>query len=435
MPSFLRQRMRWVLIFWMFVISAVAYLDRVNIAIAGKTIAEEFHLTNVQLGWVFSAFILGYALFQAPGGWLADRIGTRNVLLFGVIWWAVFTTLITFIQPGVSGLILIMISLRFLLGAGESVVYPASNRLVASWIPSTERGVANGFIFTGVGIGSGLTAPLIAYILQHYGWRWSFWVSALLGLGVGLIWYLLARDKPQQHPWVTKKELAHIEQGLPQKTSTSAAGKKLSWGEIFSNRQVLLITFSYFCYCYSTYIFFSWFFIYLSTVRGLNMRDSSYYTMLPFIAMAVGSLLGGWISDRLTRGHGRFVGRCVLAAIGIGLAAIFIALGTQVSSAGLATVILAGGAGAVYLSQSSFWSITADIGGESAGSVSGVMNMGGQFGGVVTSSLTPVIANHFGWTTSFLVAAGLCVLGALAWLLVDPEPKGATQPVPATTAH
>jgi ACS family glucarate transporter-like MFS transporter len=183
------------------------------------------------------------------------------------------------------------------------------------------------------------------------------------------------------------------------------------------------VTFSYFTYGYAAYIFFTWFFIYLRTVRGLNLRDSSFYTMLPFLAMATCSLAGGWISDRLTKRHGKRAGRCVLAAIAIGLCAILIAGATQVASAQLASLVLAGGVGALYLSQSSFWSVSADIGGRSAGSVSGIMNMGGQLGGVLTAILTPAIAKQFGWTASFLAAAGLCALGSLAWLRVDPEGK------------
>ena len=192
-------------------------------------------------------------------------------------------------------------------------------------------------------------------------------------------------------------------------------------GSILGNRQILLVTLSYFAYGYAAYIFFTWFFIYLSSVRGLNLRESSYYTMLPFIAMAIGSPLGGWISDRLTKAYGKRVGRCGLAAAGIGLCAIFIALATQVASPQLASLVLAGGAGALYLSQSSFWSVTADMGGKSAGTVSGLMNMGGQIGGALTASLTPVIANHLGWTASFLVAAAFCALGAVIWIFVDPE--------------
>jgi ACS family glucarate transporter-like MFS transporter len=268
----------------------------------------------------------------------------------------------------------------------------------------------------------------------HYGWRWSFWVSALLGLIAGGVWFLIARDTPAQHPWVSSEEKALIEAGLPAADTKGSDSKNLPWTKILSNRHILLVTLSYFAYGYAAYIFFTWFFIYLNTVRGLNLRESSYYTMLPFLAMAAGSLIGGWISDRLTKTYGKRVGRCGLAAVSIGLCALFIALSTQVASAELASLVLAGGAGALYLSQSSFWSVTADMGGRSAGTVSGLMNMGGQIGGAVTASLTPAIANSLGWTASFLVAAGLCALGAIAWIFVHPEVTLTRENVPSPGA-
>jgi ACS family glucarate transporter-like MFS transporter len=186
------------------------------------------------------------------------------------------------------------------------------------------------------------------------------------------------------------------------------------------DRNLLAVTFSYFCYGYEAYIFFSWFFIYLNSARGLDLKQSSYYTVLPFLAMAVASPLGGWISDRMVRRFGKRTGRCYFAAAAIGFSAAFLALGTQAATPQLASVVLAGGAGALYLSQSCFWSMSADIGKTSAGAVSGVMNMGGQMGGAITASMTPALAGHFGWTTPFLVAAGLTAAGALAWLPVKP---------------
>ncbi|MGI8961917.1 MAG: MFS transporter [Bryobacteraceae bacterium] len=422
MSSSPNSRIRWLLIWWMFLVSAIAYLDRVNISIAGQAIAKEFHLDNVHLGWVFSAFVLGYALFQAPGGSLADRVGPRRILTAGVVWWGIFTALITLLSANTAGLLILLIAVRFLLGMGEAVVYPASNCIVAAWVPSAERGIANGIIFAGVGFGAGITPPLIGYLMLHQGWRASFWASASLGLVAGVIWYIIARDKPIQHPWISAREASFIEAGLPKAQSTSSGNAKLSWRAILGDPNVQAVTFSYFTYGYAAYIFFSWFFIYLSSVRGLNIRESSYYTMLPFLAMAIGSPLGGWVSDRLTKKRGKRVGRCYLACGAIAVCAVFIAFGTQVESARLASVVLAGGAGALYISQSSFWSVSADIGKESAGSVSGFMNMGGQLGGALTASLTPAIASHFGWTASFLVAASLCAAGALAWLRVHPEP-------------
>jgi len=422
MMEFLKTRVRWVLIFWMFIISAIAYLDRVNISIAGNAIQTEFGFSTVELGWVFSAFVIGYALFQAPGGRLADRFGPRLILTLGVIWWGIFTTVTALLPAGIAHALALMILVRFVLGLGEAVVYPASNRLVAAWIPSQERGIANGIIFAGVGFGAGVTPPLITFILLNYGWRWSFYACAIIGTAAGVIWYLLARDNPKEHPWTRPAERSYIEAGLP----TKAAMEKhqtLPWGKILASKDVMAITASYFTYGYVAYIFFTWFFIYLSKVRGLDLKASALYSMLPFLAMATCSPLGGYIADRLTKRYGVRIGRCGIAVFGIGLSAVFIALATQVESARLASLVLAGGAGALYLSQSSFWAVTADVAGPAAGSVSGLMNTGGQIGGAVTATLTAMIAEHYGWTASFLTAAGLCVFGSLLWLVVNPNAR------------
>jgi len=415
-----RGRIRWVLVGWMFAISAIAYLDRVNISIAGSFIQKEFGLDNLQLGWVFSSFVLGYALFQAPGGRLADRFGPRKILSIATVWWAVFTALVAMVPAGIPGVLAVLLTARFLLGVGEAMVFPASNRLVAGWIPSQERGLANGLIFAGVGAGAGVTPPLITFILLHYGWRWSFWICAVIGLGAGLVWYLIARDRPEEHPWVKPAEAEHIRSGML-KQAAPDGGETLPWRVILGSRDVWALTVSYFAFGYVAYIFFTWFFIYLNKVRGLDLKASAVFGMLPFLAMATFSPLGGYISDRLTKRYGKRIGRCGISVVSMAAAAGFIGFGMLAQDARVASIVLAGGAGALYLSTSSFWSVTADIGGRSAGSVSGVMNTGNQIGGTVTASLTPVLANAFGWPSSFLVAAALCVVGSLAWLLVDPR--------------
>ena len=207
MPRPGKSNVRWWLIFWMFILSAVAFLDRVNISIAGSSIAASYHLSNVQLGSVFSALLWGYALFQTVGGRLADCFGPRRVLAAGVVWWGVFTALTAAVPAGVRNALILLIATRFLLGAGEAVVYPASNQFVARWIPMQERGIANGWIFAGVGAGAGLTPPLITYLMLDYGWRASFWVCSGIGLVAGAVWYLLARDAPESTRWCQSKSL------------------------------------------------------------------------------------------------------------------------------------------------------------------------------------------------------------------------------------
>lgn len=426
-------RVRWFLVFWLFILSAVAYLDRINLAIAGSSIAAEFHLTNVQLGSLTSAFLMGYALFQTVGGWLADRLGARRVLTIGVLWWCIFTSLTAAVPAGIFSAVLVLAAVRFLLGVGEAVLFPASNQFVSRWIPSQERGIANGLIFAGVGVGAGATPFLITYFMVHYGWRWSFWISASIGLAVGFVWYVFARDTPEEHGKVSPVELQHIQAGRTAAPTTYAGGgseskqvvavtdERIPWSTILSSTNVWAVSLAYFCFGYVAWIFFTWFFIYLAKGRGLNLKASASYTTLLFLSMAACSPIGGAISDKLTKLSGKRIGRCGIAVFALLLTAVFLAFGSQVHSAPLASVVLAGGAGALYLSQSSFWSVTADISGGSSGFVSGFMNMGNQFGGALTASLTPAIAARYGWTASFSVAASMAVLGAAAWLFVEPD--------------
>src|SRR6516225_1709386 len=398
-------RIRWLLLFSIFVMGAITYLDRVNISISGHWLAEEYHFTDSQLGLIFGAFPLGYALFQVPAGWLADRFGSRRVLTGGALWWGVFTVLTALVPSGIRAALFCFLAVRFVLGAGEAVIYPGSNRFVANWVPTSERGIANGLIFASVGGGAAVTPPLVVAIMVRYGWRMSFWVCAAIGCAAGLLWFLLARDDPQQLPGVSPSERKCL----------------LAWSTVLTSKEVVAATLSYFCYGYAAFIFFSWFFIYLVRVRGVNLKLSAFYGMLPFAAMAVCSPLGGLMVDFVSRRWGRRKGRCGVAEVGMGLAAVFIALGSDAHGAGTATVVLAGGVGALYLAQSSFWTVTADIAGPSAGTVSGLVNMGAQTGSIITALLTPRIADHFGWAASFLAASTLCALGAAMWFLVDPE--------------
>jgi len=412
-------RVRWFLVVWLFVLSAVAFIDRVNLSVAGAKFSEEFAISNVRLGLVFSIFLFGYSIFQTPAGWLADRFGPRRMLTLGLVLWGVFSALTAAIPHNLANAVLILAVIRFLLGAGESVMFPASNQFVARWIPSNERGAANGIIFAGVGIGSAATPTLITFIMLHYGWRTSFLLSALLGFAAGAVWFLAARDTPEEHPSVSPSELALIQQGIP-KSAASRDANLLSWSTILSSLNVWILSLAYFCFGYVAWVFFSWFYLYLARVRGLDLKASALYATLPFVAMAACSPFGGAVSDALTKRFGSRFGRCSVAALGFGLTAIFVVFGSAAQDTRVASFVLAGGAGSLYLSQSSFWAVSADLGGKSSGSLSGFMNMANQIGGMITVSFTPFLADRFGWNTGFHVAAAVAALGAIAWFLVDP---------------
>jgi len=424
-------RVRFFLAFWLFVISGVAFLDRTNISIAGLQISGEYGLGNQRLGWIFSAFLIGYAGFQLPAGWLAARFGPRRVLTLGVVWWGIATGLTALLPTGILHAVMLLIAVRFALGAGEAVVYPAANQFVARWVPVKERGFINGLIFAGVGAGSGLTPPLLTWLITHHGWRAAFWFSAAIGLVVGAVWWFAARDTPEEHSGVSAAELREIREGMAfglavaassSDRATAKSGKaKISWRAIFHRRDLPALMIGYFSFGYIAWIFFSWFFLYMAQVRGFDLKSSARFAMLPFLSMTVFCLVGGVLSDRITQRYGLRMGRCGLASVALLLTAVFLVLGSQVHSPQLAGVILAGGAGALYISQSSFWSVSVDIAGGSSGVFSSLVNMGGQIGGAVTASLTPWIAQRFGWTTSFAIAAALAVTGAVCWMTVHPE--------------
>jgi MFS transporter, ACS family, glucarate transporter len=420
--------MRYLLVIWLFVLSAVAYLDRTNISIAGIQIGKEFAIDNTHLGWVFSAFLIGYAAFQVPAGLLVHRFGTRLVLTLAVLWWGFFTVLTALVPPKMSGSILVLVLVRFALGSGEATMYPATSQFVERWFPMRERGKANGIIFGGVGVGSGLTPPLVTAIIVHYGWRASFWFSAVVGVIAGIVWYVMARDTPDEHPFVRESELALIRQerepvGDKVPTNGHSVTKKrtVPWARIFGSKEVLALTLSYFCFGYVAWVFFGWFYIYLAQVRGLNLRTSALYSMLPFVGMTIGCLSGGVASDWMANRFSLRLGRCLLPSFAMAATAILMVVGSRAEQAQTAGVVLALGAGILYVSASCFWAVSANFGGEYAGLTSGIMNMGAQIGGACTASLTPLIAAHFGWQLSFYVAALLAVIGALAWLIVDPK--------------
>lgn len=410
---------RWRVVAALFLVAAVSFLDRNNISIAALAIQRDFGLSDLRLGFVFSAFVAGYAVAQPLAGRIADLFGPTCVIAIGILWWSALTTATALVPGGHVWSLGVLVAVRFALGLGEAVIFPASNRMVGNWIPTSERGFANGVIFAGVGVGAGVAPPLITAILIQADWKAAFYVSSAIGLMMLCVWLLMVRDRPDQVAAVSLAEREIIRRGI----GIRAESRPVGWLAMLGNRTLALLALSYFTYGYVAYIFFTWFFKYLSGVRGLDLKSSGIYGMLPFIAMAVASPLGGWLADRLAATYGSRVGRCFTACAALLATGLFVALATQVGDVRLATLFLAGGAGALYLSQSAFWTLSANLGGRSAGAVSGVMNMANQIGGVVTASLTPWLASGFGWTASFMFAACLAVVGAAAWLFINPDDR------------
>jgi MFS transporter, ACS family, glucarate transporter len=428
-----RTRIRFFVCFWLFVLGAISFTDRTSVSIAGPELITQFGIGNQQLGWIASAFLIGYASFQVPAGVLAVRFGPRRVLAFGVLAWAVCNVCTALLPAGFPRAILLLIGVRCALGVAEAVIFPSANQFVARWVPQKERGFVNGLIFAGVGAGSGLTPPLLTWIILRFNWRAAFWFDAVLGIVGATVWWTIARDRPEDHPAVSLAERQEISAGLASISDGTVSpvvadrildrkdDRNIRWRAIFSRVDLPAMMLSYFAYGYSSWIFFGWFYLYMAQARGLNLRTSAYFTMLPFLCMTVFCLTGGLVSDHLTRAVGLRVGRCWLAFAAMLATAVFLLTGPRVHSAFAAAVLLALGAGCLYFSQSSFWSVSTDLAGKNSGVFSALVNMSCQIGAALTASFTPWLALHFNWKMPFTVAAALVFTGALSWLLVNPE--------------
>ncbi|MBH0184957.1 MAG: MFS transporter [Nitrospira sp.] len=411
-------RTRWLILGLLFAISVVTYIDRVNISVTARQMMPALGLTDQQMGFIFSAFVIGYALFQVPGGWLADRWGIRMVLTVALLWWSCFTALTAMAAAsdlaGLLGIVGVLALTRFLLGIGEATALPSFNRAVTDWLPAHERGLGIGIAIGGIGIGSAMTPPVTAWIMVNYGWQTAFFVSAALGIGLAAIWWLLARDHPSDHPWVAKHE------PLASGARVSIKPPAIPWDALRRTPTVWWLVLSYSCLGYVAYVYMSWFYLYLVNVRGFGVLQGGFYASAPFLAMLVSCPLGGWVTDRLALRRGITQGRRLVGMAGMTLAAATIALGALMESPYLAIASLSLGAGWLYFTIGAYWSSTSDLSKTHAGSLSGLMNMGANIGGAVSPTLTPWIAQHWGWPASLGVAALIALIGGILWLNIDP---------------
>jgi len=415
----MRYRVRYLLILLIFLVGAVVNIDRSNISVAGSYIATDFHISTIQLGWVFSAFMVGYAVFLVPAGWIAGKFGPRRTLTAGLVWWGALSVATALVPPGMAKALWALIVVRFVLGLGEALAYPSANQFIAAWFPSHERGKANAWVQGGAQLGSGIAPPLVAFIIYNFGWQQAFYVSALIGLVVAVFWYTQARDTPTRHPHVTDQELTYIQANLP--VRMEGPMPPVPWARIFTSKDVCATVLAYVGFGYTATIFSTWFFIYLKEGRGFDLKSSALLGMLPFMATTSCCLAGGAISDFLVKRFSPYAGRSLFGAFSLFLCGIILILGSHAHNGIVAALLLAASAGAIYLGQAVYYAVAADLGGPYTGVISGLVSMGGQLAGAATASLMPFFASRYGWEIPFYVAAGVCFVCIIPWLFVDPR--------------
>ena len=401
---------RYIVLFLLVVLSAITFLDRLSIAVSGPLIQDQLHIPPERWGWVLGAFVLSCGLFEIPSGAMGDRRGQRRELTRIVAWWSAFmaatAACFSFWQ---------LVIVRFLFGAGEAGAYPNAAGVVSRWFPTTERARAQSFIWAASRLGGVLTPLLVVPLQARIGWRFVFVLFGVLGVAWAAAWWLWFRDSPQEQPGIRKEELNEIAKGAHAGTRYA-----IPWKRLLASRQLWMISIAYSCYAWGTYFYFTWFPSWMIRSAHFSERQMGFYAALPFLCGIIGNLAGGVVSDSLVKRYGLKFGRRVVLSIAL-IVGSGMLMGMSLVSGKTAVVALAClGFGVTDLMLPSAWSLCLDIGGEFAGTVSGVMNTAGQFGGALCTVLFGYMIRMTGsynkplWLVAFMV---LCA--ALIFARVD----------------
>jgi MFS transporter, ACS family, glucarate transporter len=378
----------WRLVALLSVTATASYLCRVNVSVAGVLMMRELGLSQQAMGRVFSAFLVGYALCQVPGGMLADRFGAARVLGWASLAWVAATGWIV----GAGASVIALLGARCVLGIAEAPTFPTSAQAISRAVPVANRGRANGFVVAAVGLGSAIAPPLVSFFMVRLGWRMALMISSLPALAVGFIWMSARKNMISPKEMVAKTGYVDEPARPPQ------------W------RSFTLLTLSYSLQGYVGYIFVFWFYLYLVDVRHFDLLRGAMFGSLPWLLSIVSIPLGGWLFDRI-----RWDKR-IIPITGLAGSAIFTALGAHTQHAHLAAVCLAIATALVMSVEGPFWATMTVVAGSRSGAGGGVMNMGSNIGGLISPALTPALAASIGWEAALMVSAVFAVVAALLWL-------------------
>jgi ACS family glucarate transporter-like MFS transporter len=410
-------RARYTVVAFMVTLAMVTYLDRACIGAMAHLIRRDLNLSIDQMGQVFSAFALAYAIFEIPTAWWADRRGTRSILTRIVVWWSVFTMATAGAFNHAS-----MVVTRFLFGMGEAGAWPCVARVFSRWVPERERGTIKGVFFAGAYTAGAVTPLAVGFMLENWGisWRSIFMGFGLIGFVWAFAWWRWFRDDPAGHPAVNAAERELILAGRP------AAAPLLRgwpyWKRLLGQRNVIALCLMYVPNCVTFYFCITWLATYLREQHHFEKAELGLLASLPLFLSVGTQFLGGWLSDRLTRRFGIRIGRRAPAMVGYGLAAVAITFAASSTEPRVAAVLIALAAASCMLTTAPAWGVVVDIGREHSAVVGATMNTAGQVGAIISPMIVAKSVTWFNnWNFPLYLLGGLFVIGTVCWLFIDPK--------------
>ncbi len=408
-------RLRWAILALISAMFFITFLDKAVISATAPLISAEFKIDKASMGTIFSAFVLAAAIGQIPAGWLTDRIGPRRTLTACVSLWSL-ATLLTAAAGGFVGLVVV----RFLTGLFESGAFPGGTRALVPWFGRKERAFVQGapHLF---GRFATAVVPLISVSVSAlYGWRGVFFLFGALGLLWALGFWVLYRDRPEDHPRITPLELALASDGS---AATVRGGAPTPWRALFSSRTSWGLIIGSAAYTYCIFFYTTWLPTYLVSHHGFSMKEMGFFASLPLIAGMLGDVVGGMLSDAIVKRTGRLgVARKAVVIPAYLLAAVALVPAALLSNPYASVTCLAISLFFMELMTGPWWSVPSDVAGAHAGTLSGIMNMSANIAGAISPLVFGVLAQGEHWVLPFIISAAILVVGAIAWaLLVDPD--------------
>jgi ACS family glucarate transporter-like MFS transporter len=467
-------RIRWRIFSFLFGFGFIAYVQQKSITVAAERMMPELGLTQLQIGWLEQAFVLGYAIFQMPGGVIGQRIGARRT--FVVIGLTAFlATIATPLAPDVfSGrlLFLVLLAVQVLLGCSQGAIFPVSAGVFEEWFPPLRWSYVQGLQTMGLGLGAALTPPLIASLMTGLGWQRALLWSSLPALGLIALWAWYGRNTPREHPSVSALELAEIAGDVEGRgaegraaqgsalagdasagsasadsaSADSASASRASAGHasagraapgsalslrrllhLVGDRSVLLLAVSYMCMNYTFYLLSNWVFLYLVQERKFSLLESGWLAAAPPLAAAIGAGVGGLATGIACKRFGPRWGFRAVPVAAMPLAGGLLLLAVNATNPYLAVIALAACFGCVELTEGAFWGAGMTVGRGDTMSVCGFMNTGGNLGGIISIPIVAYFSGRHLWFAAFLIGAGFALISAVAWLGIDVAPDAAVR--------
>ncbi len=428
----LLRRVRWRIFGFLFGFGCVAYLQQKSLTIAGERMMPDLGISQMQLGWLEWAFVLGYATFQLPGGIIGQRVGARRMFVI-ITSIALLATLLTPLAPlvlGGSALFGVLLLLQLIVGLAQGPIFPVSAGVMEAWFRPQRWALLQGLQSMGLQIAAALTPPLVAYLMHRLGWQHSLFWPELPVLGLIVLWAWYGRDAPAEHPRVTPAELAELGPDVREQTQTAISWQRLR--QLLANRSIVLLTLSYICMNYVFYLISNWCFLYLVQERHFTILEGGWLAAAPPLAAAVGAGVGGVVATPLCARLGLRWGFRLTPLVALPTAGLLLLLTVHLDNPYGAVVALALCYLVIELTEGSYWATPMFIARTDCMTATGVLNTGGNIGGLIGIPIVAYLSGHGAWTAAFVVGTLFALVGAACWMGIDASRPFVAEPASAS---